>query len=151
MRTITAPLAAVLGAAVLAGSAAAAPADSHHQPWYAGESTITGSRSDSQAGSTTPKADVYVAPASAYRGTVTPKANVYVPPASEFHGTVTQPTASGTTNPQPAKPHEPVATSSSGFDWGSAGIGAGAGVCALLIALGGVAVLRHRRGLKAAA
>ncbi len=91
MRTITASLAAVLAAAILAGPAAAIPADtSHHPPntWYAGESTIQGSlRSDSSA-----------APAT-----------------------------------------------SSGFDWGSGGIGAAAGIGAFAIALAGSAGMRRRR------
>ena len=44
-RLITAPLAAALTAAALAGPAAALPADAHNQPngWYAGKSTIQGS------------------------------------------------------------------------------------------------------------
>jgi hypothetical protein len=135
MRTITAPLAAILGAAVLAGSAAAAPADSHHQPdsWYAGKSTIAGSRSDSQ------------------NGNAAPKANVYVPPASEYHGTVPPAAPSWPANPQPIQPHHAAASTSSDFDWGSAGIGAAAGIGAFMIAFGGAAVLRRRRRVQAAA
>jgi hypothetical protein len=135
MRTITAPLAAILGAAVLAGSAAAVPTDSQHQPdsWYAGQSTITGSRSDSQTESAAPKANVYVAPAGEYRGTVSPASPSW--PA----------------NPQPIRPQHAAASTSSDFDWGSAGIGAAAAIGAFMIALGGAAVLRRRRRVQAAA
>jgi hypothetical protein len=135
MRTITAPLAALLGAAVLAGSAAAVPTDSHHQPdsWYAGKSTITGSRSDSQTEG------------------AAPKANVYVPPAGEYRGTVSPAVPSWPANPQPIGPQRAAASSSSDFDWGSAGIGAAAGIGAFMIALGGAAVLRRRRRVQAAA
>jgi hypothetical protein len=50
-RFITLPLAAVLGAAAVAGPAAAVPADWPHNaptPWYAGTPAIQGSRSDGQ-------------------------------------------------------------------------------------------------------
>ena len=137
-RTITALLAAVLGAAALAGPAAA---DSHKQPdsWYAGKSTIEGSKHSGQQGANdSAKANVYVPPA-AVSDTVAPandsaKANVYVPP-----------------NPQPIQRRVPAASASSwGFDWGSAGIGAVA-IGAFLIALGGAAGLRRRRQIQPAA
>ena len=115
-RTITASLAAVLGAAALAGPAAAG----QH------------SANDSA------KANVYVPPAAVY--TAAPandsaKANVYVPP-----------------NPQPINRRVPATSASpSGFDWGSAGIGAAVVVGAFLIALGGAAGLRRRRHRQPAA
>ena len=135
MRSITVPLAAILGAAVLAGSAAAAPTDSHHlaDSWYAGKSTIAGSRSDSQDRS------------------AAAKANVYVPPASEYHGTVPPAAPSWPAHPQPIQPQHAAASTSSDFDWGSAGIGAAAGIGAFMIALGGVAVMRRRRRVQATA
>jgi hypothetical protein len=135
-RSITASLAAILGAAVLAGPAAAVPADSHNEPnsWYAGESTITGSRSDSQTSS------------------AGPKANVYVPPASQFNGTVAPAAPSWPANPQPIEGHAAAGSpSSTGFDWGSAGIGAAAAIAAFLIALGGAAGVRRRRRAQATA
>jgi hypothetical protein len=55
-------------------------------------------------------------------------------------------------SPHPIGAH--VATtsaSSSGFDWGSAGIGAAAVIGALLIALGAAAGLRRRRQIQSAA
>jgi hypothetical protein len=116
-RTITASLAAVLGAAALAGPSAA---DSHKQPdsWYAGKSTIEGSKHSGQQGAND-----------------SAKANVYVPP-----------------NPQPIQRHVPAASaSSSGFDLGSAGIGAAVAIGAFLIALGGAAGLRRARQVQSAA
>ena len=84
------------------------------------------------------KANVYVPPAALY--TAAPandaaKANVYVPP-----------------NPQPIRGHVPAASASpSGFDWGSAGIGAAVVVGAFLLALGGAAGLRRGRQSQPAA
>jgi hypothetical protein len=115
-RTITASLAAVLGAAALAGPAAAGQ----------------------QGANDSAKANVYVPPA--VLATTAPakdsaKANVYVPP-----------------NPQPVNGHvASTSSSSSGFDWGSAGIGAAAVIGAFLIALGGAAELRRRRQIQPAA
>jgi hypothetical protein len=138
-RTITASLAAMLGAAALAGPAAA---DSHQQPdsWYAGKSTIEGSaRTDQQSVNDSAKANVYVPPTAAFSETVAPagdsaKANVYVAP-----------------EPQSIQRLAPVASaSSSGFDWGSAGIGAAVAMGAFLIALGGAAGLRRRRQIQPA-
>jgi hypothetical protein len=147
IHTIAASLGAVLCVAAVAGPAGAVPADSHHQAdaWYAGKSTITGSRSDSQAGNATPKANVYVPPA----GNATPKANVYVPPASLWPSTGASAVASAPAKGQPTIPaHD---SSSSGFDWGSAAIGAATGVVAVMIAFGGAMVLRRRRRVQAAA
>jgi hypothetical protein len=49
-------------------------------------------------------------------------------------------------NPQPVlRPHVVVTSSEPGFDWGSAGIGAGTVVGALAIGLTGIAGFRHRR------
>ena len=91
-----------------------------------------------QSANDSAKANVYVVPAAAY--TAAPandsaKANVYVPP-----------------NLQPVQRHVPAASaSSSGFEWGSAGIGAAVAIGAFLIALGGVAGLRRRRQIQPAA
>jgi hypothetical protein len=134
MRTITASFLAILGAAALAGPVAA---DSHEQPgsWYAGKSTIAGSmRSDEQRANNPARANVYVPPA-VDRADDSAKANVYVPP-----------------NPEPIQ--RDVATTSaasSGFDWGSAGIGAAVAIGALLSTLGGAAALRRRRQIRPAA
>ena len=89
------------------------------------------------------KANVYVPPASLYTvtsATHSAKANVYVPPAAL------------STNPKPISRHV-TATSApaSGFDWGSAGIGAAVIVGALLIGLGGAAEARRRRQIQPAA
>ena len=115
-RTITASLAAVLGAAALAGPAAAGQ----------------------QGANDSAKANVYVPPAALYTpapANNSAKANVYVPP-----------------NPQPINRHVSSASaSSSGFDWGSAGIGAAVVIGAFLIALGGAAGLRRRRQMQPAA
>jgi hypothetical protein len=138
-RTITASLAAILGAAALAGPAAA---DSHQQPdsWYAGKSTIEGStRTDQHSANDSAKANVYVPPTAAFSDTVAPaegsaKANVYVPP-----------------EPQPIQRLAPAASaSSSGFDRASAGIGAAVAMGAFLIAFGGAAGLRRRRQIQPA-
>ena len=49
-------------------------------------------------------------------------------------------------SPQPiARPYMVVSSSASGFDWGSAGIGAGTVVGAFAIGLTGIAGVRHRR------
>jgi hypothetical protein len=135
-RTITASLAAVLGAAALAGPAAAGQ----------------------QGANDSANANVYVPPAALYPAAPandSAKANVYVPPA----GLRIAP-ANGSAkanvyvppNPQPINQHVPAASaSSSGFDWGSAGIGAAVIVGAFLIALGGAAGLRRRRHTQPAA
>jgi hypothetical protein len=120
-RTITASLAAVLGAAALAGPAAAGQ----------------------QGANDSAKANVYVAPAAAYKADPandSAKANVYIPP-----------------NPHPINRHVPAGSASpssaspSGFDWGSAGLGAAGAIGASLIALGGAAGLRRRRQIQPAA
>jgi hypothetical protein len=135
-RTITASLAAVLGAAALAGPAAAGQ----------------------QGADDSAKANVYVPPAALYPAATannSAKAKVYVPPA----GLRIAP-ANGSAkanvyvppNPQPINQHVPAASaSSSSFDWGSAGIGAATIVGAFLIALGGAAGLRRRRHIQPAA
>ena len=84
------------------------------------------------------KANVYVPPAALYGAAPadhSAKANVYVPPS-----------------PQPVGHHVAAASpSSSGFDWGSAGIGAAVVAGAFLIALGGAAGLRRRGQMQSAA
>jgi hypothetical protein len=95
--------AALVAAAVAAPTATARPAlagpaaaDSHKQPdsWYAGKSTIEGSKHSGQQGANDmAKANVYVPPAAALNDTVVPandsaKANVYVPPAAALNDTV---------------------------------------------------------------
>jgi hypothetical protein len=136
-RTISASIAAVLGAAALAGPAAAGQ----------------------QGANDSAKANVYVPPAALYKlgpADDSAKANVYVPPAALY----TVPPAGDSAkanvyvppNTQPVNRHVPAASaSSSDFDWGSAGIGAVTVVGAFLIALGGAAGLRRRRQIQPAA
>jgi hypothetical protein len=136
-RTITASLAAVLGAAALAGPAAAGQ----------------------QGANDSAKANVYVPPA--VLATTAPakdsaKANVYVPPAALSKAAPAKDSAKANVyvppNPQPVNGHvASTSSSSSGFDWGSAGIGAAAVIGAFLIALGGAAELRRRRQIQPAA
>jgi hypothetical protein len=141
-RAITASLAAVLGAAALAGPAAA----------------------DSQQGAgDSAKADVYVPPAAGVSVTVAPagdtaKANVYVPPAAGVSDTVAPAGESAKANVyvppnrQPIQRHVPAASASSwSFDWGSAGIGSAVAIGASMIALGAAAGLRRRRQIQPAA
>ena len=65
---------------------------------------------------------------------------MYVPPAAQ------------STNPQPIGRHDQaVSASSSGFDLGSAGMGAAVVGGAFVIALGGAAGLRRRRPIQPAA
>lgn len=121
-RTITAALCAVLGTAALAGPAAAGQQG-------AGDSA---------------KANVYVPPAAVYTATPssgTAKANVYVPPATLY-------TAAPATDTAKANP---TSSPSSDFDWGSAGIGAGVAVAALLIGFGGAMGVRRRGQIQPAA
>jgi hypothetical protein len=131
-RTITASLAAILAAAVLATPAAAIPADAHNQPngWHAGKSTNQGSL----------HADGSRDPATA---------NVYVPPADLGLGDASTPDAAAPTwptNRQLIVRQRPTAdVPSSGFDWSSGGIGAAAGIGALAIALAGTTGMRRRR------
>jgi hypothetical protein len=157
-RTITASLAAVLGAAALAGPAAAGQQgadDSAKANVYVPPAALyyPGAPADDSA-----KANVYVPPAALYPAATannSAKAKVYVPPA----GLRIAP-ANGSAkanvyvppNPQPINQHVPAASaSSSSFDWGSAGIGAATIVGAFLIALGGAAGLRRRRHTQPAA
>ena len=157
-RTITASLAAVLGAAALAGPAAAGQ----------------------QGADDSAKANVYVPPAALYKAAPaddSAKANVYVPPAALFTAAPAEDSANANENvppaalytappannsakanvyvppdTQPVNRHVPAASaSSSDFDWGSAGIGAATVVGAFLIALGGAAGLRRRRQIQPAA
>jgi hypothetical protein len=136
-RTITASLAAVLGAAALAGPAAAGQ----------------------QGASDSAKANVYVPPAAlstAAPANDSAKANVYVPPAALSTAAPANDSAKANVyvppNPQPINRRVRAASaSSSGFDWGSAGIGAAVVVGAFLIALGGAAGLRRRRQIQPAA
>jgi hypothetical protein len=129
--TITTSLTAALAAAALAGPAAAVPADAHNEPhgWYAGKSTIQGSL-----------------PSDRSRDPAT--ANVYVPPADLGLGDPSTPDAAAPApaNPEPIVPQgQPAELPSSGFDWGSGGIGAAAGIGAFAIALAGMAGVRRRR------
>jgi hypothetical protein len=162
-RTITASLVAVLGAAALAGPAAA---DSHKQPdsRYPGKSTSKAAmRSHYQSADDSVTANVYLPPTAAFGHTAAPahdsvKANVYVPPTTESGDTVAPAHDSVTANvyvpptPGPIHRHVPAAAaSSSDFDWGSARIGAAVAIGAFLITLGGAAVLRRRRQIQPAA
>jgi hypothetical protein len=139
-RIITIALAAALGAAALAGPAAAVPADATHttSPSYAGKSTIQGAqRSSSSQDLRTPDA----------KDAAT--ANVYVPPAELSPSratTAVAPPPTWPTNPQPiGQADTAVNTPSSGLDWDSAGLGAGAAAAAFAIALAATAGVRRRR------
>jgi hypothetical protein len=166
-RTITASLAAVLGAAALAGPAAAGQqgaSDSAKANVYVPPAALStaapvvlpvawgGPANDSA------KANVYVPPAALYPAAPandSAKANVYVPPAG-LRIAPTNGSANANVyvppNPQPINRHARAANaSSSGFDWGSAGIGAAVVIGAFLIALGGAAGLRRRRQIQPAA
>ncbi len=188
-RTITAALAAVLGAAALAGPAAAGqhgatdsakanvyvPPVALYSAATVGLPVAWGGPANDSA-----KADVYVPPATLYTAapandsakanvyvppatlyTAAPandsaKANVYVPPAALYTAAPANDSAKANVyvppNPQPVNRPVPAASaSSSGFDWGSAGIGAALVIGAFLIALGGAAGLRRRRQIQTAA
>ena len=136
-RTITASLAAVLGVAALAGPAGAGQQganDSAKANVYVPPAALSATAPANGSA----KANVYVPPAALYRAARadhSAKANVYVPPG-----------------PQPVGHHVAAASpSSSGFDWGSAGIGAAVVAGAFLIALGGAAGLRRRGQVQPAA
>jgi hypothetical protein len=166
-RTITASLAAVLGAAALAGPAAAGQQganDSAKANVYVPPAALStaapvalpvawGGPANNSA-----KANVYVPPAALYPAAPandSAKANVYVPPAG-LRIAPTNGSAKANVhvppNPQPINRHAPAANaSSSSFDWGSAGIGAAVVIGAFLIALGGAAGLRRRRQIQPAA
>jgi hypothetical protein len=140
-RSITTALCAVLGAAALAGPAAAGQQgadDSAKADVYVPPAALYTA--------TPAKANVYVPPAALY--TATPaKANVYVPPAALSAASP----ATSAPNPKAISPHVPATSApSAGFDWGSAAIGAGVIVGALLIGLGGAAELRRRRQIQPA-
>jgi hypothetical protein len=130
-RLMTAAIAAALIAAAVAVPAAAVPGDTHTQldGWYAGESTIKGSKHSDPA-----------------------TANVYVPPAELFAGNATAPAAGPPTwpaNPKPiARPPAVVNAPASGLDWGSAGIGGAAALGAFAITLAGIVGLRRRRSAR---
>ena len=136
-RTITTSLAAVFGVAALAGSAAAGQ----------------------QGANDSAKANVYVPPAALYKtapANGSAKANVYVPPAALYGAAPADHSAKANVyvppSPQPVGHHVAAASpSSSGFDWGSAGIGAAVVIGAFLIVLGGTAGLRRRRQIQPAA
>jgi len=139
-RYITASLCAVLGAAALAGPAAAGQqgaADSAKADVYVPPAALSTA--------TPAKADVYVPPAAL--STATPaKADVYVPPAALSAANP----GTHAPNPKPIRPHVPATSApSAGFDWGSAAIGAAVIVGALLLGLGG-AELRRRRQIQPA-
>jgi hypothetical protein len=159
-RLITAPLAAALIATAVPVPAAAVPADTQRPPGDsdAPKLAIHGSRhsepptanvyvppADLGPETTPPTANVYVPPADLGPETTPPTANVYVPPADL--GPETTPPAhppTGPANAQPiTRPPAVVAAPASGFDWGSAGVGAAAvlGACAITLA----AILGVRR------
>jgi hypothetical protein len=157
-RTITASLAAVLGVAALAGPAAAGQQganDSAKANVYVPPAAL----STTAPANGSAKANVYVPPAALYRAARadhSAKANVYVPPAAL--STTAPANGSAKANvyvppsPQPVGHHVAAASpSSSGFDWGSAGIGAAVVAGAFLIALGGAAGLRRRGQMQPAA
>jgi hypothetical protein len=156
-RTITASLAAVLGAAALAGPAAAGQHganDSAKANVYVPPAAL----STAAPANDSAEANVYVPPAAlstAAPANDSAKANVYVPPAALSTAAPANDSAKANVyvppNPQPINRHVPAASaSSSGFDWGSAGIGAAVVIGAFLIALGAAAALRRRRHIQPA-
>ena len=157
-RTITASLAAVLGVAALAGPAGAGQQganDSAKANVYVPPAALSATAPANGSA----KANVYVPPAALYRAARadhSAKANVYVPPAALYGAAPADHSAKANVyvppSPQPVGHHVAAASpSSSGFDWGSAGIGAAAIVGALLIGLGGAAEVRRRRQTQPAA
>jgi hypothetical protein len=141
-RSVTTLLAAVLGAAALAGPAAA---------------------ESQQAAGDSAKANMYVPPAASVSDTVaaagdSAKANVYVPPAAGVSDTVAAAGDSARANVyvppnrQSIQRHVPAASASSwSLDWGSAGIGSALAICASMIAFAGAAGLRRRKQIQPAA
>ena len=157
-RTITASLAAVLGVAALAGPAGAGQQganDSAKANVYVPPAALSATAPANGSA----KANVYVPPAALYRAARadhSAKANVYVPPAALYGAAPADHSAKANVyvppSPQPVGHHVAAASpSSSGFDWGSAGIGAAVVVGAFLIALGGAAGLRRRGQMQPAA
>ena len=157
-RTITASLAAVLGVAALAGPAGAGQQganDSAKANVYVPPAALSATAPANGSA----KANVYVPPAALYRAARadhSAKANVYVPPAALYGAAPADHSAKANVyvppSPQPVGHHVAAASpSSSGFDWGSAGIGAAVVAAAFLIALGGAAGLRRRGQVQPAA
>jgi hypothetical protein len=157
-RTITASLAAVLGVAALAGPAGAGQQganDSAKANVYVPPAALSATAPANGSA----KANVYVPPAALYRAARadhSAKANVYVPPAALYGAAPADHSAKANVyvppSPQPVGHHVAAASpSSSGFDWGSAGIGAAVVAGAFLIALGGAAGLRRRGQVQPAA
>jgi hypothetical protein len=157
-RTITTSLAAVLGVAALAGPAAAGQQGAN-DPAKANVYVPPAALSTTAPANDPAKANVYVPPAPL--STTAPasgsaKANVYVPPAALSATAPANGSAKANVyvppSPQPIAHHVAAASpSSSGFDWGSAGIGAAVVAGAFLIALGGAAGLRRRGQMQPAA
>ena len=154
-RTITASLAAVLGVAALAGPAGAGQQganDSAKANVYVPPAALSATAPANGSA----KANVYVPPAALYRAARadhSAKANVYVPPAALYGAAPADHSAKANVyvppSPQPVGHHVAAASpSSSGFDWGSAGIGAAAVIGAFLMALGAAAGLRRRRQIQ---
>jgi hypothetical protein len=115
----------VLGAAALAGPAAAVQSDA--------QSTSTPSQVGQSQDLRTPDAKDAA------------KANVYVPPAELGPTGATAQPPTWPSNPEPIGQHdEAVNTSSSGLDWDSAALGAAAAAL-FAIALAGVIGVRRRR------
>jgi hypothetical protein len=118
---------AVTALAIAAPVAVAGPADQHAVPnLTAIEAQTLASRGVGAPNPSPANANLYVPPAAAFTDTATrqAKANVYVPPAAAL-----------TDTDAPAAPR--VQSIDDGFDWGSAGIGAGAVGGLVLIAVGG--------------
>jgi hypothetical protein len=157
-RTITASLAAVLGVAALAGPAAAGQQGANDSA-KANVYVPPGALYTTAPANGSAKANVYVPPGALY--TTAPangsaKANVYVPPTALYATAPADHSAKANVyvppSPQPIGHHVAAASpSSSGFDWGSAGIGAAVVAGAFLIALGGAAGLRRRGQMQPAA
>ena len=124
---IPAVAAAALTAAVMAGPAGAVPTDAHNPPngWHAGKSALQPSTHDTR------------------------KANMFVLTPDLGLGDASAQSAAPPTrppNPEPiAGSHAVVNAPAPRLDWGSAGIGAAAGIGACAIALALAGGLRRRR------
>ena len=146
--TLTRMLVAALAAAALAASPALAqPADihaplakaaaeankqAHNHDLRLDEAARDAARAARPDTAGNPK----VAADAVARGDDSAKANVYVPPGAAVTDTVT------------GGDDSPASGPSWDLDWGSAGIGAGTAMGALLIALGGAVGLRRRRQIQ---
>jgi hypothetical protein len=147
-RTIVPSLCAILGVAALAGPAAAGQQGAHDSAkanvYVPPAALYAPAPADHSV-----KANVYVPPAALSAPAPadhSAKANVYVAPAALYPATPAKVDVPAAPSAKPISRHAPATSApSSGFDWGSAGIGAAVLAGALLIGLGAAAVRRRRQ------